>query len=95
MRSLCVFDSRLLWVPQVPAGTKEPRPPNSSPAFISTPSQAQLLAEMMTSHMVKDICLIGAKVANANKTTKQMCQTKAGTVGESTTLSPFRVVGSR
>ncbi|KAM4608925.1 von Willebrand factor A domain-containing protein 8 isoform 1-T1 [Polymixia lowei] len=46
---------------QVPAGTKEPRPPNSSPAFISTPSHAQLLAEMMQSHMVKDMCLIGAK----------------------------------
>ncbi|CAL8321307.1 unnamed protein product [Merluccius merluccius] len=46
---------------QVPAGTNEPRPPNSSPAFISTPSQAQLLADMMTSHMVKDMCLIGAK----------------------------------
>lgn len=49
---------------QVPAGTKEPRPPNSSPNFISTPSHAQLLSEMMQSHMVKDICLIGAKVAN-------------------------------
>ncbi|GLD56582.1 von Willebrand factor A domain-containing protein 8 [Lates japonicus] len=46
---------------QVPAGTKEPRPPNSSPNFISTPSHAQLLSEMMQSHMVKDICLIGAK----------------------------------
>ncbi|XP_060945197.1 von Willebrand factor A domain-containing protein 8 [Limanda limanda] len=46
---------------QVPAGTKEPRPPNSSPNFISTPSHAQLLAEMMQSHMVKDMCLIGAK----------------------------------
>ncbi|XP_071782446.1 von Willebrand factor A domain-containing protein 8 [Centroberyx gerrardi] len=46
---------------QVPAGTKEPRPPNSSPAFISTSSHAQLLAEMMQSHMVKDMCLIGAK----------------------------------
>ncbi|KAJ3592119.1 hypothetical protein NHX12_007248, partial [Muraenolepis orangiensis] len=46
---------------QVPAGTNEPRAPNSSPAFISTPSQAQLLADMMTSHMVKDMCLIGAK----------------------------------
>uniref|UniRef100_A0A665V7J8 von Willebrand factor A domain-containing protein 8 n=1 Tax=Echeneis naucrates TaxID=173247 RepID=A0A665V7J8_ECHNA len=46
---------------QVPAGTKEPRPPNSSPSFISTPSHSQLLSEMMQSHMVKDICLIGAK----------------------------------
>lgn len=46
---------------QVPAGTKEPRPPNSSPNFISTPSHSKLMAEMMQSHMVKDICLIGAK----------------------------------
>uniref|UniRef100_A0A668AXY8 von Willebrand factor A domain-containing protein 8 n=1 Tax=Myripristis murdjan TaxID=586833 RepID=A0A668AXY8_9TELE len=46
---------------QVPAGTKELRPPHSSPAFISTPSHAQLLAEMMQSHMVKDMCLIGPK----------------------------------
>ncbi|XP_034741708.1 von Willebrand factor A domain-containing protein 8 [Etheostoma cragini] len=46
---------------QVPAGIKELHPPNSSPTFISTPSQSQLLAEMMQSHMVKDICLIGAK----------------------------------
>uniref|UniRef100_UPI0037E9A655 von Willebrand factor A domain-containing protein 8 n=1 Tax=Semicossyphus pulcher TaxID=241346 RepID=UPI0037E9A655 len=46
---------------QVPAGTKELRPPNSSPSFISTPSHAQLLAEMMQSHMAKDICVIGAK----------------------------------
>uniref|UniRef100_A0A3Q3JAA7 von Willebrand factor A domain-containing protein 8 n=1 Tax=Monopterus albus TaxID=43700 RepID=A0A3Q3JAA7_MONAL len=46
---------------QVPAGTKELRPPNASPNFISTPSHSQLLAEMMQSHMVKDLCLIGAK----------------------------------
>ncbi|KAF0026906.1 hypothetical protein F2P81_021643 [Scophthalmus maximus] len=46
---------------QVPAGTKERRPPNSSPEFIRTPSHCQLLSEMMQSHMVKDICLIGAK----------------------------------
>ncbi|XP_047456688.1 von Willebrand factor A domain-containing protein 8 [Mugil cephalus] len=46
---------------QVPAGAKELRPPNSSPAFINTPSHSRLMAEMMQSHMVKDICLIGAK----------------------------------
>nr|XP_061799830.1 von Willebrand factor A domain-containing protein 8-like [Nerophis lumbriciformis] len=46
---------------QVPAGTKEPRPPNSSSAFISTPSHTQLIADMMQSHMVKDMCLIGTK----------------------------------
>uniref|UniRef100_A0A3B4CIV5 von Willebrand factor A domain-containing protein 8 n=1 Tax=Pygocentrus nattereri TaxID=42514 RepID=A0A3B4CIV5_PYGNA len=46
---------------QVPAGARPPRPPNSSPAFISTPSHARQLAEMMQSHLVKDMCLIGAK----------------------------------
>ncbi|KAM9343638.1 von Willebrand factor A domain-containing protein 8 [Pholidichthys leucotaenia] len=46
---------------QVSAGTKEPCPPDRSPAFINTPSHSQLLAEMMQSHMASDICLIGAK----------------------------------
>uniref|UniRef100_A0A3Q3VYX4 von Willebrand factor A domain-containing protein 8 n=1 Tax=Mola mola TaxID=94237 RepID=A0A3Q3VYX4_MOLML len=46
---------------QVPAGTKELRPPNSSCTFSSTQSHSQLLAEMMQSHMAKDMCLIGAK----------------------------------
>lgn len=47
---------------QVPSGTRPIRPPNSSPTFISTPTHSRLLAEMMQSHFVKDICLIGAKV---------------------------------
>ncbi|KAL0183782.1 hypothetical protein M9458_019478, partial [Cirrhinus mrigala] len=47
---------------QVPSGTRPIRPPNSSPAFIGTPTHDRLLAEMMQSHLVKDICLIGAKV---------------------------------
>ncbi|XP_062861685.1 von Willebrand factor A domain-containing protein 8 [Trichomycterus rosablanca] len=46
---------------QVPAGSRPPRPPNSSPSFISTPTHVSLLAEMMQSHLVKDMCLIGAK----------------------------------
>nr|XP_057938465.1 von Willebrand factor A domain-containing protein 8 isoform X2 [Doryrhamphus excisus] len=46
---------------QVPAGTKEPRPPNCNPVFISTPSHSKVIADMMQSHMVKDMCLIGAK----------------------------------
>lgn len=46
---------------QVPAGSKAPRPPKSSQTFISTASQSQLIAEMMQSHMTKDMCLIGAK----------------------------------
>lgn len=65
------FDFFLLSIKlQVPAGTKEPRPPNSSSSssFINTPSHSQLLSEMMQSHMVKDICLIGAKVANTHCT---------------------------
>ncbi|XP_056108158.1 von Willebrand factor A domain-containing protein 8 [Rhinichthys klamathensis goyatoka] len=46
---------------QVPSGTRPIRPPNSSPAFIGTPTHDRLLAEMMQSHLVKDMCLIGAK----------------------------------
>uniref|UniRef100_A0A673I9E9 VWFA domain-containing protein n=1 Tax=Sinocyclocheilus rhinocerous TaxID=307959 RepID=A0A673I9E9_9TELE len=46
---------------KVPSGTRPSRPPNSSPAFIGTPTHDRLLAEMMQSHLVKDICLIGAK----------------------------------
>ncbi|XDV30937.1 hypothetical protein PO909_033759, partial [Leuciscus waleckii] len=46
---------------QVHSGTRPIRPPNSSPAFIGTPTHDRLLAEMMQSHLVKDMCLIGAK----------------------------------
>uniref|UniRef100_A0A4W4EPU4 von Willebrand factor A domain-containing protein 8 n=1 Tax=Electrophorus electricus TaxID=8005 RepID=A0A4W4EPU4_ELEEL len=46
---------------QVPAGQRAPRPANASATFISTPSHARMLAEMMQSHLVKDICLIGPK----------------------------------
>ncbi|XP_061647340.1 von Willebrand factor A domain-containing protein 8 isoform X2 [Phyllopteryx taeniolatus] len=46
---------------QVPAGTKEPRAPDCGRAFVSTPSHSQLIADMMQSHMVKDVCLIGTK----------------------------------
>lgn len=47
---------------QVPAGSRPPRSPDSSPSFISTSTHSRLLAEMMQSHLVKDMCLIGAKV---------------------------------
>uniref|UniRef100_A0A8C7Y2G5 von Willebrand factor A domain-containing protein 8 n=1 Tax=Oryzias sinensis TaxID=183150 RepID=A0A8C7Y2G5_9TELE len=46
---------------QSPAGTNEAHPPHSNPTFIGTPGHSQLLAEMMQSHIVKDICLIGPK----------------------------------
>ncbi|XP_038166654.1 von Willebrand factor A domain-containing protein 8 isoform X3 [Arvicola amphibius] len=46
---------------KVQAGTRAVNQPVASDRFIQTPSHKQLLAEMMQSHMVKDICLIGGK----------------------------------
>ncbi|XP_041521188.1 von Willebrand factor A domain-containing protein 8 isoform X2 [Microtus oregoni] len=46
---------------KVPAGTRAVHQPVASDRFIQTPSHKQLLAEVMQSHMVKDICLIGGK----------------------------------
>ncbi|XP_009866947.1 PREDICTED: von Willebrand factor A domain-containing protein 8-like, partial [Apaloderma vittatum] len=46
---------------QVPAGTGLLRKHPQSDTFIRTSSHNQLLAEMMQSHMVKDMCLIGGK----------------------------------
>ncbi|CAO2591668.1 von Willebrand factor A domain-containing protein 8 [Lemmus lemmus] len=46
---------------KVPAGTRAVNQHVASDRFIQTPSHKQLLAEMMQSHMVKDICLIGGK----------------------------------
>lgn len=59
---LIIFTSLLL---QVPAGTRPFSQPFASERFIQTLSHKQLLAEMMQSHMVKDICLIGGKVRMA------------------------------
>ncbi|GAB1299118.1 von Willebrand factor A domain-containing protein 8 [Apodemus speciosus] len=46
---------------KVPAGTRAVNQPCAPAHFIQTVSHKQLLAEMMQSHMVKDICLIGGK----------------------------------
>eukprot|EP00066_Takifugu_rubripes_P009279 XP_003976079.1 PREDICTED: von Willebrand factor A domain-containing protein 8 isoform X1 [Takifugu rubripes] len=46
---------------QVPAGTKPLNPNKRSSNFISTPSHSQLIAEMIQSHMGKDMCVIGPK----------------------------------
>nr|XP_005585792.1 PREDICTED: von Willebrand factor A domain-containing protein 8 isoform X1 [Macaca fascicularis] len=46
---------------KVPAGTRPLSQPCASDRFIQTLSHKQLQAEMMQSHMVKDICLIGGK----------------------------------
>ncbi|KAI5107140.1 von Willebrand factor A domain-containing protein 8, partial [Silurus meridionalis] len=59
---------------QVPAGSRAPRPPDSSPSFISTPTHAHLLAEMMQSHLVKDMCLIGAKGCGKSVLAKEFAE---------------------
>uniref|UniRef100_A0A4W3H4Q1 von Willebrand factor A domain-containing protein 8 n=1 Tax=Callorhinchus milii TaxID=7868 RepID=A0A4W3H4Q1_CALMI len=46
---------------QVPIGTRPLRLHTTSQDFVRTDNHDQLLAEMMQSHMVKDICLIGGK----------------------------------
>ncbi|EMP34365.1 hypothetical protein UY3_08478 [Chelonia mydas] len=46
---------------QVPAGTQPLKLCSGSDTFMKTSSHKQLLAEMMQSHMVKDMCLIGGK----------------------------------
>ncbi|KAK3543698.1 hypothetical protein QTP70_027205 [Hemibagrus guttatus] len=59
---------------QVPAGSRHPRAPDSSPSFISTPTHARLLAEMMQSHLVKDMCLIGAKGCGKSVIAKEFAE---------------------
>ncbi|KAL7983993.1 hypothetical protein Chor_004533 [Crotalus horridus] len=46
---------------QVPAGAQPPGPSPETEGFVRTFSHERLLAEMMQSHMVKDVCLIGQK----------------------------------
>ncbi|XP_075447188.1 von Willebrand factor A domain-containing protein 8 isoform X2 [Ascaphus truei] len=46
---------------EVQAGTRPLNLHSGSPPFIKTKSHELLLAEMMQSHMVKDMCLIGGK----------------------------------
>lgn len=46
---------------QVPSGSHPPRSPHRNLGFIRTTTHSCMLAEMMQSHLVKDICLIGAK----------------------------------
>ncbi|XP_038658700.1 von Willebrand factor A domain-containing protein 8 [Scyliorhinus canicula] len=46
---------------QIPIGTRSLKFHMRTPNFIRTSSHDRLLAEMMQSHMVKDICLIGGK----------------------------------
>nr|XP_055071414.1 von Willebrand factor A domain-containing protein 8 [Misgurnus anguillicaudatus] len=59
---------------QVPSGTRPIRPPDGSPGFISTPTHNRLLAEMMQSHLVKDVCLIGAKGCGKSVIAKEFAE---------------------
>ncbi|KAF4086969.1 hypothetical protein AMELA_G00090070 [Ameiurus melas] len=59
---------------QVPAGSRPPRSPDSSPSFISTSTHSRLLAEMMQSHLVKDMCLIGAKGCGKSVIAKEFAE---------------------
>ncbi|MBN3308156.1 VWA8 protein, partial [Amia calva] len=59
---------------EVPAGTRALRPHLGSLNFIRTPSHDRLLAEMMQSHMVKDMCLIGAKGCGKSVIAKEFAE---------------------
>ncbi|XP_025118831.3 von Willebrand factor A domain-containing protein 8 isoform X1 [Bubalus bubalis] len=60
---------------KVPAGTRPLSQPCTSDRFIQTLSHKQLLAEMIQSHMVKDICLIGGKGCGKTVITKNFADT--------------------
>uniref|UniRef100_A0A8D1YX47 von Willebrand factor A domain-containing protein 8 n=1 Tax=Sus scrofa TaxID=9823 RepID=A0A8D1YX47_PIG len=59
----------------VPAGTRPFSQPCASDHFIQTLSHKQLLAEMMQSHMVKDMCLIGGKGCGKTVVAKSFADT--------------------
>ncbi|XP_023587391.1 von Willebrand factor A domain-containing protein 8 isoform X3 [Trichechus manatus latirostris] len=65
---------------KVPAGTKPLTQPCTSDHFIQTLSHKQLLAEMMQSHMVKDICLIGGKGCGKTVIAKNFADTLGYTI---------------
>ncbi|XP_062982036.1 von Willebrand factor A domain-containing protein 8 [Elgaria multicarinata webbii] len=60
---------------QVPAGIKPLDMHSGTDGFIKTASHEQLLAEMMQSHMVKDICLIGEKGCGKTVLAKEFAAT--------------------
>ncbi|MGH0118030.1 UNVERIFIED_CONTAM: hypothetical protein FKN15_047035 [Acipenser sinensis] len=59
---------------QVPAGTRPLRSHLGGLNFIRTPSHDRLLAEMMQSHMVKDMCLIGGKGSGKSVIAKEFSE---------------------
>nr|XP_014349139.1 PREDICTED: von Willebrand factor A domain-containing protein 8 [Latimeria chalumnae] len=59
---------------QVPAGTRPLKLHSEKSSFIRTLSHERLLAEMIQSHMVKDICLIGGKGCGKTVLTKEFAE---------------------
>ncbi|XP_051781637.1 von Willebrand factor A domain-containing protein 8 [Erpetoichthys calabaricus] len=59
---------------QVPAGTRPLRSLTGSLSFIKTDSHDHLLAEIIQSHMVKDMCLIGAKGCGKSVIVKEFAE---------------------
>uniref|UniRef100_A0A670J8Q5 von Willebrand factor A domain-containing protein 8 n=1 Tax=Podarcis muralis TaxID=64176 RepID=A0A670J8Q5_PODMU len=59
----------------VPAGTRPLNLHSGTDSFIKTPSHEQQLAEMILSHMVKDICLIGEKGCGKTVLAKEFAAT--------------------
>ncbi|MGH0153922.1 UNVERIFIED_CONTAM: hypothetical protein FKN15_027232 [Acipenser sinensis] len=59
---------------RVPAGTRPLRSHLGGLNFIRTPSHDRLLAEMMQSHMVKDMCLIGGKGSGKSVIAKEFSE---------------------
>nr|XP_034959302.1 von Willebrand factor A domain-containing protein 8 isoform X1 [Zootoca vivipara] len=60
---------------QVPAGTRPLNLHSGTDHFVKTPSHEQQLAEMILSHMVKDICLIGEKGCGKTVLAKEFAAT--------------------
>uniref|UniRef100_A0AAV2K2C1 von Willebrand factor A domain-containing protein 8 n=1 Tax=Knipowitschia caucasica TaxID=637954 RepID=A0AAV2K2C1_KNICA len=60
---------------EVQSGINELRQPNHTPLFVSTQSQSQLIAELIQSHLVKDICLIGAKGSGKSAVAREFAET--------------------
>ncbi|XP_061485897.1 von Willebrand factor A domain-containing protein 8 isoform X2 [Rhineura floridana] len=60
---------------QVPAGTRPLGLHSGTKSFIKTPTHEQQLAEMMLSHLVKDICLIGEKGCSKTVLAKEFAAT--------------------
>uniref|UniRef100_A0A670J864 von Willebrand factor A domain-containing protein 8 n=1 Tax=Podarcis muralis TaxID=64176 RepID=A0A670J864_PODMU len=72
---LNLFTNTQVFTISVPAGTRPLNLHSGTDSFIKTPSHEQQLAEMILSHMVKDICLIGEKGCGKTVLAKEFAAT--------------------